>query len=174
MLIEFEGKSPTIAEDVFIAPTAVLVGDVRVGRGSSIWFGAVLRADFGPIVLGERCSVQDNAVLHTFEGAPTELGDCVTVGHNVRMHACEIEDETIIGMGCIVGKGTVVRKGGVIAAGAVTAPGTEVAAGTIWAGNPARRSRPLSEENARLFSIGVDVYKGYTTNFRAAQKAGIG
>ena len=141
---------------------------------SSIWFAVEIDAENATVELGEASNIQDNSRIHLEAGETMRIGRRVTVGHNVRMHACEVEDEAIIGMGCIVGKGTIVRKGGVIAAGAVTAPGTEVAAGTIWAGSPARRSRPLSEENARFFSIGVDVYKGYTANYRAAQKAGIG
>ena len=161
-------------DNTYIAPTASVSGTLRLAPFASVWFAVEIDADGASVEVGEASNIQDGSRVLLEAGETVRIGRRVTVGHNVRMHACEIEDETIIGMGCIVGKGTVVRKGGVIAAGAVTAPGTEVAAGTIWAGNPARRSRPLSEENARLFSIGVDVYKGYTTNFRAAQKAGIG
>ena len=148
------------SDDTYIAPTAAIAGSLKMAPHSSIWF--------------EASNIQDSSRIHLEPGDKMRIGRRVTVGHNVRMHACEVEDEAIIGMGSIVGKGTIVRKGGVTAAGAVTAPGTEVAAGTIWSGNPARRSRALSEENARMFAIGVDVYKGYTANYRAAQKAGIG
>jgi carbonic anhydrase/acetyltransferase-like protein (isoleucine patch superfamily) len=162
------------ADDIYIAPTASTVGNLQLAPHSSIWFAVEIDAKGAFVELGKASNIQDNSRIHLEAGETMHIGRRVTVGHNVRMHACEIEDEAIIGMGSIVGKDTIVRKGGVIAAGAVTAPGTEVAAGTIWAGNPARRSRPLSEENARFFSIGVDVYKGYTANYRAAQKAGIG
>ena len=161
-------------DDSYIAPTASITGNLKLAPHSSVWFAVEIDAEGAVVEVGEASNIQDNSRIHLEAGETMRIGRRVTVGHNVRMHACEVEDEAIIGMGCIVGKGTIVRKGGVVAAGAVTAPGTEVAAGTIWAGSPARRSRPLSEENARLFSMGVDVYKGYTATYRAAQKAGKG
>ncbi|UCH47451.1 MAG: gamma carbonic anhydrase family protein [Betaproteobacteria bacterium] len=161
-------------DETYIAPTASIAANLKMAPYSSIWFSVEIDAEGANVEVDEASNIQDGSRIHLDRGETMRIGRRVTVGHNVRMHACEIEDEAIIGMGSIVGKGTIVRKGGVVAAGAVTAPGTEVAAGTIWAGNPARRSRPLSEENARFFSIGVDVYKGYTANYRAAQKAGIG
>lgn len=162
------------ANDIYIAPTASIAGALQMAPHSSIWFAVEIDAEDATVELGEASNIQDNSRIYLAAGEHMRIGRRVTVGHNVRMYACDVEDEAIIGMGSIVGKGTIVRKGGVVAAGAVTAPGTEVEAGTIWAGSPARRSRPLSETNARMFSIGVDVYKGYTANFRAAQKAGIG
>jgi carbonic anhydrase/acetyltransferase-like protein (isoleucine patch superfamily) len=161
-------------DDSYIAPTASVAGTLKLAPHSSVWFAVEIDAEDATVELGEASNIQDNSRIYLEAGETMRIGRRVTVGHNVRMYACEIEDEAIIGMGCIVGKGTIVRKGGVIAAGAVTAPGTEVAAGTIWAGQPARRSRPLSEENARFFSMGVDVYKRYTATYRAAQKAGQG
>lgn len=158
----------------YIAPTASIAGNLNMAAHSSIWFSVEIDAEGGTVELGEATNIQDSSRISLEPGETLRFGKRVTVGHNVRMHACEVEDEAILGMGSIVGKGTIVRKGGVVAAGAVTAPGTEVAAGTIWSGNPARRARPLSEQNARFFSIGVDVYKQYTANFRAAQKAGKG
>lgn len=168
------GGEKFASDDSYIAPTASVTGNLKLAPHSSVWFAVEIDAEGATVELGEASNIQDNSRIHLEAGETMRIGRRVTVGHNVRMHACEIEDEAIIGMGCIVGKGTIVRKGGVIAAGAVTAPGTEVAAGTIWAGQPARRSRPLSEENARFFSMGVDVYKGYTATYRAAQKAGKG
>jgi len=162
------------SDDSYIAPTASITGNVKLAPHSSVWFAVEIDAEGATVEIGEASNIQDNSRIHLEAGETMRIGRRVTVGHNVRMHACEIEDEAIIGMGCIVGKGTIVRKGGVIAAGAVTAPGTEVAAGTIWSGQPARQSRPLSEQNARLFAIGVDVYKDYTAIYRAAQKAGKG
>ena len=161
------------SDDTYIAPTAAIAGKLKMAPHSSIWFAVEIDAEDATVALGEASNIQDSSRIHLEAGETMRIGRRVTVGHNVRMHACEVEDEAIIGMGSIVGKGTIVRKGGVVAAGAVTAPGTVVEAGTIWSGNPARRSRPLSEENARMFSIGVDVYAGYTANYRAAQKDGI-
>ena len=168
------GVDDFASDDSYIAPTASVTGNLKLAPHSSVWFAVEIDAQGATVEVGEASNIQDNSRIHLEAGETMRIGRRVTVGHNVRMYACEIEDEAIIGMGCIVGKGTIVRKGGVIAAGAVTAPGTEVAAGTIWAGQPARRSRPLSEENARFFSMGVDVYKRYTAVYRAAQKAGQG
>ncbi|MGD2141248.1 MAG: gamma carbonic anhydrase family protein [Burkholderiales bacterium] len=159
------------SDQTYIAPTASIAGNLKLAPHASIWFAVEVDAEGANLEIGEASNIQDNSRIYLEPGENMRIGRRVTVGHNVRMYACEVEDEAIIGMGCIVGKGTIVRNGGVIAAGAVTAPGTEVAAGTIWAGNPARRSRPLSEQNAAFFSIGVDVYKGYTAQYRAAQRA---
>jgi carbonic anhydrase/acetyltransferase-like protein (isoleucine patch superfamily) len=159
------------SDQTYIAPTASIAGNLKLAPHASIWFAVEVDAEGANLEIGEASNIQDNSRIYLEPGENMRIGRRVTVGHNVRMYACEVEDEAIIGMGCIVGKGTIVRNGGVIAAGAVTAPGPEVAAGTIWAGNPARRSRPLSEQNAAFFSIGVDVYKGYTAQYRAAQRA---
>ncbi len=162
------------AAGTYIAPTASISGKLELAAQASIWFAVEIDADSAVVELGEASNIQDNSRIYLSPGERLRIGRRVTVGHNVRMHACEVEDETIIGMGSIIGKGTIVRKGGVVAAGAVTAPGTEVAAGTIWAGQPARRSRPLSEQNRVMFSMGVDVYTGYAKNFRAAGNRGHG
>ncbi len=160
------------ADGAYIAPTASISGNLDLAAQSSIWFAVEIDADGATVELGEASNIQDNSRVYLSPGERVRIGRRVTVGHNVRMHACEVEDEAIIGMGSIIGKGTVVRKGGVVAAGAVTAPGTEVAAGTILAGQPARHSKPLSAQNRMFFSMGVDVYIGYAAKYRAARKAG--
>src|SRR3954469_10953773 len=101
-LVELDGVGPTIGADVYLAPTAVLVGDVRVGDRASIWFGAVLRADADRIEIGDETCVQDNAVLHCAEGVPTIVGNRVTIGHGALVEGCVIEDGALIGMGAIV------------------------------------------------------------------------
>ncbi|HET9965406.1 MAG TPA: gamma carbonic anhydrase family protein, partial [Rubrobacter sp.] len=101
-LLPFEDKRPLVADDAFIAPTAVLIGDVVVEEGASVWFGAVLRGDFNRIVVGSGTSVQDNSVIHTNEELPTIIGSNVTVGHLSLLEGCEIEDGALIGMGSIV------------------------------------------------------------------------
>jgi carbonic anhydrase/acetyltransferase-like protein (isoleucine patch superfamily) len=160
------------APGAYIAPTASIRGNLKMARGSSVWFAVEIDAADATVELGEASNIQDNSRIHLEAGEYMRIGRRVTVGHNVRMHACEVEDEAIIGMGCVVGKGTIVRRGGVVAAGAVTAPGTEVAAGTIWSGNPARRSRLLSDQNRMFFSMGVDVYVGYAAAYRDARETG--
>jgi carbonic anhydrase/acetyltransferase-like protein (isoleucine patch superfamily) len=162
------------AKDAYIAPSASLAGSLKLAQHSSIWFGVEVDAMAAVVELGEASNIQDNSRLYLAAGERLRLGRRVTVGHNVRMYACEIEDEAIIGMGSIIGKGTVVRRGACVAAGAVTDPGTEVAAGQVWSGRPARRSRPLSAENSALFALGVDVYIGYSKHYLLSSKAGPG
>ncbi len=157
------------AEGAYIAPTAGIAGKLEMAPGSSVWFAVEMDAEGATVELGEASNIQDNSRLYLTAGEKLRIGRRVTVGHNVRMHACDIEDETIIGMGSTIGKGTVVRKGAVVAAGSVTAPGTVVEAGMIWAGQPASRSKPLSEQNRAFFSKGVDVYIGYAAKYRAAR-----
>src|SRR5918997_4417868 len=101
-LLPFEDKRPLVADDAFIAPTAVLIGDVVVEEGASVWFGAVLRGDFDRIVVGAGSNVQDNCVVHTNEDLPTIIGAGVTVGHLCMLHGCVVEDGALIGMGSIV------------------------------------------------------------------------
>src|SRR5689334_18613114 len=102
MIFEFEGKRPQIGKGVFVAPTAVLIGDVVLGDGSSIWYGAVLRADENKIIIGRNTSVQDNAVMHTTKENPTVLGDDVTIGHGALLEGCTVESGAVIGMGAVV------------------------------------------------------------------------
>ena len=165
LLTPGEGVVENTNSHSYVAPTASITGDLTLEKDSSIWFGVEINASGGSVVLGEASNIQDNSRLYVKAGEQIKIGKRVTIGHNVQLHACEIEDGCIIGMGSTLSKGTIVKKGGVVAAGAVTEPDTIVAEGMIWSGNPARQSRALSEENARLFSIGVDVYKTYTQNY---------
>jgi carbonic anhydrase/acetyltransferase-like protein (isoleucine patch superfamily) len=161
------GIAQVAADGAYIAPSASIAGNLEVARDSSIWFGVEIDADGASVELGEASNIQDHSRLYLVPGEWLRIGRRVTVGHNVRMYACEIEDEAIVGMGSIIGKGTVVRAGGCVAAGAITEPGTEVAAGQIWSGRPARASRALSPQNRTLFAIGIDVYVGYAQNYLA-------
>jgi carbonic anhydrase/acetyltransferase-like protein (isoleucine patch superfamily) len=164
------GLANVSAASAYIAPSASIAGNLQVGPHSSIWFGVEIDAEGAAVELGEASNIQDHSRLHLTPGERLRIGRRVTVGHNVRMYACEIEDEAIIGMGSIIGKGTVVRAGGCVAAGAITEPGTEVAAGQIWSGRPARASRALSPQNRMLFAIGVDVYVRYSKNYLNPEK----
>lgn len=154
---------------VYIAPTAIIAGDLTMKNQSSIWFGVEIDANRGYVEIGAESNVQDNSRITLDANETAKIGKRVTIGHNVRIHSCDIGDNCIIGMGSTLGKGTIVRNGGVVAAGAITAPNTEVLPGMIWSGNPARQSRALSKENADLFSVGVDVYKTYAKNYNAIQ-----
>ncbi len=139
MIIEYNGKRPQIAEGVFIAPTAVLIGDVVVEKGASIWFGAVLRGDNNRIIVGEEANIQDNSVLHTNdEGFPTTVGAHVTVGHSVTMEGCIIEPNCVIGMGSTILNGAIVGEGSMVAANSLVQAGARIPGGHLVAGVPAQ------------------------------------
>jgi carbonic anhydrase/acetyltransferase-like protein (isoleucine patch superfamily) len=143
MFIEFNGKQPKIAATAFIAPTAVLIGDVEVGDQSSIWFGVVIRGDNGPIRIGARTSVQDNSVVHVSHGSSTTIGDDCTVGHSVTMEDCTIQDGALIGSNAVVLNGATVGARALIAAGSVVPANANVPPETLNAGAPAIVKRKL-------------------------------
>jgi carbonic anhydrase/acetyltransferase-like protein (isoleucine patch superfamily) len=127
MIIPFRGITPVLGRNVYIAPTAVIIGDVRIGDDSSIWFGTVVRGDVNSIVIGARTNVQDNSTLHVVTDAfPLIIGDEVTVGHNVVLHGCTVEDRCLVGIGAVVLDGVKIGTGSVVAAGSVVTQGTEV------------------------------------------------
>ena len=146
--LSFAGKEPQVAPDAFIAPTAVLIGDVVVEEGASVWFGAVLRGDFDRIVVGAGSSVQDNCVLHTNEGLPTFIGQNVTVGHLSLLEGCVIEDGAIIGMGSIVLNRARVGQRTMLAAGSVVTEDGEIPAEVLAAGAPAEAKKSLDGSSA--------------------------
>ena len=125
-------------DETFIHPTAVILGDVKIGKNSSIWPGAVLRGDFNTITIGEYTSIQDNCVVHTTPFNPTKVGDYVTVGHTAVLHACTIEDNVLIGMNATVLDGSVVGSNSIVAAGTVVPPGTRVPEGSLVIGVPGK------------------------------------
>jgi carbonic anhydrase/acetyltransferase-like protein (isoleucine patch superfamily) len=137
-ILELGGVAPTIGEDVFLAPTAVLVGDVRVGDRANIWFGTVLRGDVSHIEIGAGCSIQDNAIIHCATELPTIIGSDVVVGHGAMLEGCTIEDGALIGMGAIVLQHAKVGAGALVAAGTVVAERQLIAPRVLVAGVPAR------------------------------------
>ena len=142
-LFTFEGKSPAIHPDAWIAPTATLIGDVTVEANASVWYGAVLRADFGAIAVRAGANVQDNAVIHVGEGT-CEVGAGATVGHLCLLHHCVVGPEALIGNNATVLDGAVVGRRAMVAAGSTVAPGTEVPPETVAYGTPAKRFLPLA------------------------------
>ena len=158
-ILELDGVAPTIGEDVFIAPTAVLIGDVRVGDRANIWFGAVLRGDESHIEVGEEVSIQDNAVIHCAHELPTVIGRRALVGHGALLEGCVIEDGAVVGMGCIVLQRATIGAGAMLAAGAVAGERSEVRARTLAAGVPAREKKELSGAAARWTATAADEYQ---------------
>jgi carbonic anhydrase/acetyltransferase-like protein (isoleucine patch superfamily) len=143
-LFAFEDREPTVSSTAWIAPTATLVGDVRVEDDASIWYGAVLRADFGPIVLRRGANVQDGSVLHGGTQPVTEIGEGATVGHLCVVHGAVIAAEALIGNGATVLDGAVIGRRALVAAGSVVPPGMIVPAGMLAVGAPARIAREVS------------------------------
>jgi len=147
LILPFGSSVPIIAADAFIAPTATVIGDVGIGTGSSIWFGTVVRGDVRDIRIGERTNIQDNSVVHVTKGKhSTVIGSDITIGHHATIHGCVLEDHCFIGMGATVMDGVVVESRAMVAAGALLTPGKRVKRGELWAGNPAKPLRMLSEE----------------------------
>ncbi len=143
-IVELDGVVPTIGEDVFLAPTAVLVGDVRVGDRANIWFGTVLRGDVSHVEIGPGCSIQDTAVIHCATELPTVIGADVVVGHGAMLEGCTIEDRALIGMGAIVLQHARVGAGAMVAAGAVVSERQEIPPGVLAAGVTAKIKKELS------------------------------
>jgi carbonic anhydrase/acetyltransferase-like protein (isoleucine patch superfamily) len=143
-LFSFEGIAPTVHPDAFVAPTATLVGDVRVEAGASIWYNAVLRADFGPILVREGANVQDGSVLHGGDDPVTEIGIGATVGHLCVVHGAVIGTEALIGNGATVQDGARIGARCLIGAGAIVAPNTVVPDGQLVLGTVAREKGPLT------------------------------
>lgn len=141
---EFEGKRPSVHPDAFVAPTAVLIGDVRLAAGASVWFGAVLRGDQSHIEIGEGSNVQDNAVIHCSQDLPTVVGSDVTIGHGALLEGCVIEAGALVGMGAIALQRSRVGAQAMLAAGSVLGEGAEIPARHLAAGVPAQVKKPLS------------------------------
>jgi carbonic anhydrase/acetyltransferase-like protein (isoleucine patch superfamily) len=153
-ILPFDGMTPRVAADAFVAETATLIGDVEVGAGSSIWYGCVLRADLNSIRVGRNTNIQDGTIVHcnhdpdgdyreTGGGMPTHIGGDVTIGHLALIHACTLEDESFVGMRAVVMDLAVVESRAMLAAGALLTPGKRVPSGQLWAGSPARYVRDL-------------------------------
>jgi carbonic anhydrase/acetyltransferase-like protein (isoleucine patch superfamily) len=168
-LIELDSVAPTIGRDVWLAPTAVLIGDVRIGDRANVWFGAVLRGDLSHIEIGEETSVQDNAVLHCAGDLPTVVGSRVTVGHGALLEGCVIGDGALVGMGAIVLQHARVGAGAMLAAGAVLSERQAVAPGMLAAGVPAREKKELSGSAERWTQIAVEDYQQLSRRYLATR-----
>ncbi len=158
-ILAFEDKKPQVAPDAFVAPTAVLIGDVVIEEGASVWFGAVLRGDFNRIVVGAGTSVQDNSVIHTNEDLPTIIGSNVTVGHLSLLEGCEIEDGALIGMGSIVLNRAHVGQRAMLAAGSVVREGGEIPPEVLAAGVPAQVKKSLEGSSSAWIEMAAREYQ---------------
>jgi carbonic anhydrase/acetyltransferase-like protein (isoleucine patch superfamily) len=141
------GCTPKIGDDTFLAETAVVIGNVEMGKNCSVWYNAVIRGDVNFIKMGDKVNVQDNVMLHcTFEKFPLIIGNNVSIGHNAIVHGCTVKDNVLIGMGAIVMDNCLVEENSIIGAGSVVTQGTHVKSGEVWGGIPARKIKDISTE----------------------------
>lgn len=164
LILPFDGKAPRIHSSAYVAPNAVIVGDVEIAEDASVFYGVVIRADVGSIRIGARSNIQDNSVIHTEEDSPTVIGEDVTVGHQALVHACTVGDGTLVGMQSSLLSRSVIGAGCIIGGGAVVLEGQEIPEGSLAAGLPAKVRRELSaEEREHLIAHAagyVDLAKG--------------
>ena len=143
MIEAFKGVRPRIGANVYIAPTAVVIGDVEIGDGASIWYGAVVRGDLASIRIGRDTNVQDNCTIHVDAGQPVDIGASVVLGHNAVVHGCTVEDQSLIGIDAVVLNGARIRSGSIVAAGAVVLENQTIGPLELAAGIPAKVRRQL-------------------------------
>ena len=163
------GATPTIDPTAWVAPTAVVAGDIVVGAEAGLWFGVVARADVNFIRIGARTNIQDLTMVHcTGGGWGTTIGDEVTIGHSAVLHACTIEDRAFVGMQALVMDECVIETGAMLAAGAMLTPGKRIPAGELWAVRPAKKMRDLSPDALDEFRASAERYVGWMRRYRDA------
>ncbi len=185
LILPYRGKMPKIDPRAFVAPGAVIIGDVEIGPDSSIWFGCVLRGDVNYIRVGARTNIQDGTVIHTASGLqparmgagsnipekgyPTIIGDDVTVGHCALLHACTLADKSFVGMRATVMDGSVVESNAMLAAGGLLTPGKTIIKNQLWAGSPAKFLRDLTEADLAQFDLRASQYAELGREYREAK-----
>ena len=166
MKIPYNGKSPLIDESVFVAPGAYLIGDVQIGKDSTVWFNAVIRADDGPIIIGERCSIQDNSTIHLYEGFPVVIEDDVTIGHNVILHGCKVGKRSIVGMGSTLLDNVEVGEECIIGANTLLAGGIKIPPRSLVLGSPGKVVRQLTDKDLQMLQMSSEHYVQKGKEFR--------
>ena len=149
-ILPYKGVLPKIDETAFVAETAVVTGDVKIGADSGIWYGCVLRGDVNSIRVGQGVNIQDGTIVHVSRPYATVIGDRVSIGHMALIHACTLEEDSFVGMKACVMDGAVVEKGALVAAGALVTPGKRVGAGQMWAGSPAKYIRDVNDKDLEM------------------------
>lgn len=174
-IYRLDQHSPQLAERTYVAPSAVLIGQVTLHTGANVWFGAVLRGDNEPITVGENSNIQENCVLHTDVGAPLTIGKNVTIGHSVTLHGCTIGDNSLIGMGAIVLNHAKIGANSIVGASALVTEGKEYPDGALLVGSPAKVLRMLTDEEIARLSNNAHHYatrgQHYTTHLHAIEPA---
>ena len=166
MILPFRGKKPDIHPTCFKTPDSVIIGDVTIGRESSIWFKAVVRGDIHYIRIGDWTNIQDGCIVHVTGGSsPTEIGDYVTVGHGAILHGCRVNNGCLIGMGSVILDDAIVGEGSMVAAGSIVKSGMKIPPRTMVAGNPAVVKRTISEEESSGFVEWAKQYRDYAREY---------
>lgn len=168
LIVSVAGHTPQIDPDAWVAPNASVIGQVSLAAGASVWYGATLRAEFEPIEVGEGSNIQDGVTVHVDPGFPCRIATGVTVGHNVVLHGCTVEQDSLVGMGAVVLNGAVIGAGSLVAAGAVVPQGMVVPPRSLVAGVPAKVRRELSDDEVGHNEINAKAYTHLTGLHRAA------
>jgi carbonic anhydrase/acetyltransferase-like protein (isoleucine patch superfamily) len=167
LILPVNGIAPQLGADCFVADNATIVGDVVLENNCTVWFNAVLRGDVNSIRIGDKTNIQDGAVIHcTYQKAATNIGARVSIGHRAIVHGCTVEDDVLIGMGAIVMDKAVVGAGCIVAAGAVVLENTQCEPGYLYAGIPARKIKPVTEEQRAMVARTADNYVLYASWFQ--------
>jgi carbonic anhydrase/acetyltransferase-like protein (isoleucine patch superfamily) len=167
IILPVEDKHPKWGDNCFIAPNATIVGDVTMGNNCSVWFNAIIRGDVNTITIGNDTNIQDGAVIHaTYLKASTTVGNRVSIGHNAIVHGCILKDHILVGMGAIVMDNAIIEAYCIIAAGAVVLENMHCESGFIYAGTPAKKIKPITEEQRALLNKLPDNYIMYSDWFR--------
>ena len=168
--MDYTGIWPTVARNVFIAPTAVVIGDVDIQEGVSIWYGTVVRGDRAPITIGKNSNIQDNCTIHTDPGKPVHIGDRVSVGHNAVVHGCTLERYCLIGIGAVVLNDARIKEGSIVASGAVVREGQVFGPHQLVAGVPATIKRNLPQEAVKDTIQTSETYRMLAETHRNSRK----
>lgn len=167
IVLPWQGRWPQLADDVFIAPGASVIGDVSLAAGASVWFGCVLRGDERAIRIGEGSNIQDLTVIHTSRGRwDAVIGRDVTVGHRVVLHGCRLEDGAFVGIGAVLLDDVVVESGAMVAAGALVTPGKVVRTGELWGGTPARKIGDVTPDLLSMMQGVPPHYRSKAADYR--------
>jgi carbonic anhydrase/acetyltransferase-like protein (isoleucine patch superfamily) len=162
------GRAPELHADSWVAPNATVIGPVTLGAKASVWYGAILRAEFEPITVGAGSNLQDNVTVHVDPGFPAAIGAGVSVGHNAVLHGCTVEDGCLVGMGAVVLNGALIGEGSLVAAGAVVAQGAVIPPRSLVAGVPGKVRRELSEDEVAHNRLNAQVYEHLSELHRTA------
>jgi carbonic anhydrase/acetyltransferase-like protein (isoleucine patch superfamily) len=159
--------APAVADGAWVAPSADLIGDVRLAERASVWFGVVIRADNTPIIIGEDSNIQDGAVCHSDPGVPLVIGARVTVGHQAILHGCTVGDDCLIGMGARILNGAVIEPECIVGAGALVTEGKRFASGSLVVGSPARIVRQITDQERQALRVSAAHYAEKAARYAA-------